>query len=157
MIKVEWFAAGVLLILRSRGLVTGQICRCRICTFIQPTGNRGLLHLPMRSDNIMTKNMQITLSSRVGFAFTARNTKLFFPGYTKSENFKKLLRLLFRLRSTHAYQIRSNPSCDPVPFVIHLNVHRSSNVKLILNICCFEFCSTCLKEGLGRSKPATNP
>jgi hypothetical protein len=22
---------------------------------------------------------------------------------------------------------------------------------------CFELCSTCLKEGLGRSKPATNP
>jgi hypothetical protein len=36
MIKVEWLAAGVLLIQSSVGLVTGQIYRRRICTSVQP-------------------------------------------------------------------------------------------------------------------------
>ncbi len=43
MIKVEWLAAGVLLILNSVGSVTGQICRRRICTYVQPMGIKGQL------------------------------------------------------------------------------------------------------------------
>jgi hypothetical protein len=38
MVKVEWLAAGVLLILSSVRLVIGQISRRRICAFVKPMG-----------------------------------------------------------------------------------------------------------------------
>ncbi len=48
MIKVEWLAAEILLILSSVGLVTVQICRRRFCAVVQPMGIKGQLHWPIR-------------------------------------------------------------------------------------------------------------
>jgi hypothetical protein len=56
MIKVEWLAAEILLILSSVGLVTGKICWLRICAFIQPMGIKGQLHaLNKKKKRLMTK------------------------------------------------------------------------------------------------------
>jgi hypothetical protein len=43
MLKVEWVAGDVLIILSSVGLVNDQICRCRIFAFVQPMGIKGQL------------------------------------------------------------------------------------------------------------------
>ncbi len=45
--KVEWLAAGVLLIPSSVGLVSDQIYRLRICKCVQPMGSKGLLLSPI--------------------------------------------------------------------------------------------------------------
>jgi len=57
-VKVERLAAGVLLILRSVGLVTGQICRCRICTLAQPMRTKGLQQWPIRRRELWQNTRQ---------------------------------------------------------------------------------------------------
>ncbi len=60
MIKVDWHVAGALLILSSGRLVNDQICRHRICKFLQSMGSKGLLPWPIRRRIILTKYKPIT-------------------------------------------------------------------------------------------------
>jgi hypothetical protein len=55
MIKVEWLAAGVLLILSSVGLVTSQICRRRICAFVKLHSKKMLAVFPSPAGMSLTK------------------------------------------------------------------------------------------------------
>ena len=92
MIKVEWLSAGgVLLILNSLGLITGQICRRRICSFLQPMGIKGELTLINKKEKLVT-NYRYTLktwSSRVGFKCKTQKYKTIF---FKFEHLRKTCR-----------------------------------------------------------------
>ncbi len=81
-------------------------------------GNQRPVALAIKKEKRKTKYTPLTLSSGLGFAFTARNINFFLKEIGASKNFKILPRRFLRPRSTHACQLSSNPSRDLVPVKI---------------------------------------
>ncbi len=129
LIKVDWLAACIALRVVSAVLVVFFRHWCKICTILQPMGNKGRYlkkcpkpWWPIRSEERWTQYTPTTLLSQRKLALTARNKLLHCKVIWAAKKFKNWTSFLIRPRSDLACHQKPNPCCEIVPLCYKLKV-----------------------------------